>query len=118
MSRKRRDSSSGGFFPFSDSWIKFQADKIDNLSEKDRRTHKTVEEKQQWMIDILTKRREEEGNKCKLRQITKEFNEIKDLLLEKINKYKQIERESFDKDNTYEADMLMMKSIKKLLEKI
>ena len=118
MSRKRRDSSSGGFFPFSDSWIKFQADKIDNLSEKDRRTHKTVEEKRQWMIDILTKRREEENTKCKLRQIAKEFYEINKILMEKSNKYKKIEREGFEKDNTYEADMATLQSIKELLKKI
>ena len=116
MSRKRRDSSSS--LPFSDAWIQSQANKIENLSEKDRRQHKTVEEKRQWMIDILTKRREEEGNKCKLRQIAKEFYEINNMLMEKSNKYKKIERESFDKDNTYEADMATLQSIKELLKKI
>ena len=116
MSRKRRDSS-GGRVPFSDGWIQSQADRIKILSDKDRRTYNSVEEKQKWMIDILTQRREKEVEKCKLRRIAKEFDEIKNHLLEKVNKYKNIEREGIEID-TYEHDLFTLKSIKKLLEKI
>ena len=118
MSRKRRDVLSGGGLPFSDSWIKRQAERIQNLSENDRKKYNSVEEKQQWMINILTQRREEEANKCKLRRIAKEFNEINNQLSEKINKYKKIEREGFGEDSTYEHDMAMLQSIKELLGKI
>ena len=117
MSRKRRDGSSDGRLPFSDGWIQSQADRLKSLSDKDRRQHKTVEEKRQWIIDILTKRREKAGKKCQLRRISKELDEIKAQLLEKVNKYKKIEREGIERA-TYEQDMLTLKSIKELFQKI
>lgn len=116
MSRKRRDNS-GGRVPFSDNWIQSQANRIKILSDKDRRTYNSVEEKQKWMIDILTQRRDKEVEKCKLRRIAKEMDEIKAQLLEKVNKYTKIEREGIV-IGTYEQDMLTLKSIKNLLEKI
>jgi len=100
---------------FTDEWIQSQASRITILSASDRNTYKSVKDKQQGVIDILLQRREVEDKKSKLRCIAKEFDEIKDLLLEKLGKYERVEREDLEIDSTYDSDLATMKSIKALL---
>ena len=101
---------------YSDNWIQSQAERITTLSDTDRRTYNSIKEKQQGVINILLQRRDEEDNKRKLRRIAKEFDEIKNLLLDKIGKYAAIERDCQEVDDTYESDLKSMKAIKKLLQ--
>ena len=116
MSRTIRDNS-GTRTNFTDAWIQSQANRITQLSTKDRKTYKSVEEKQQRMINILKQQREEEETKQKLKRIATELNNIKDHLLNTILKYEKVEEEGTELE-TYETDLSTLKSIKTLFEKI
>lgn len=100
---------------YTDKWIKSQAARVTILSASDRNTYSSVKDKQQGVIDILVQRRDIEDKKSKLRCIAKEFDEIKNLLLEKLGKYEKVEREDLEIDSTYNSDLNTLKSIKSLL---
>jgi hypothetical protein len=116
MSRTIRDNSCSRT-TFTDAWIQSQANRITQLSAKDRKTYKSVEEKQQRMITILKQQREEEHTKQKLKRIATELNDIKDHLLNTILKYEKVEKEGAELD-TYETDLSTLKSIKTLFENL
>jgi len=98
-----------------DEWIQSQAARITILSASDRNTYKSLKDKQQGVINILVQRRKVEDKKSKLRCIAKEFDQIKDLLLDKIGKYETVEREGQEIGSTYNSDLNTLKSIKSLL---
>jgi len=102
---------------YSDEWIQSQANRITKLSTKDKKLYKSVEDKQQRLINILKQDRVEEETKQKLKHVAIELNIIKDHLLNKILKYEKIEREG-TRLQTYETDLNILNSIKLLFEKL
>ena len=116
MSRTIRDNSCSRT-NFTDEWIQSQANRITKLSTKDQKSYKSVEDKQQRMINILKQQREEDVTKQKLKRVANELNIIKDHLLNTILKYEQLENEGGELE-TYETDLSRLKSIKTLFEKL
>jgi tRNA-dihydrouridine synthase len=116
MSRTARDNSYGRA-NYSDAWIQSQANRITQLSTRDKKTYKSVEDKQHRMINILKKQREDDQKKQKLRRIANELMEIKSQLLKASLKYEMIERTGSGLDD-YVKDLSTLKSINTLFEKI